>query len=77
MDDVAVVDVAKKLAKVGVEVAMITPDEFKARIRLAPAFWMVVFPETVREVRVPTDVREEAVTPEPRVVPFRTEVPLM
>jgi hypothetical protein len=31
----------------------------------------------VPEVRVPTDVREDAVTPVPRVVPFRTDAPLI
>ena len=32
-------------------------------------------PETVSEESVPTEVSEEAVTPEPRVVAFKTEVP--
>ena len=41
----------------------------------APA--TVRFPETAREVRVPTLVSEEFTTAEPRVVEFNTEVPLI
>ena len=34
-------------------------------------------PETVNEVRVLTEVREEAEIPAPRVFPLRTEAPLI
>ena len=34
-------------------------------------------PDQVPDVMVPTEVREEAVTPDPKVVPDRTSVPLI
>ena len=42
--------------------------------RVDEAWFKVVWPETIREVRVPRDVREELMIPVPRVVEVRTSV---
>lgn len=39
---------------------------------MVEAFWSDVLPETVRDVSVPSEVRDDAVTPDARVVPTRS-----
>lgn len=70
--EVATVDVALKEPKVGVEVAVTTPELLVESNTLAGMPDRVVVPETVRDVRVPSDVREDKTTLEARVVPVRS-----
>ena len=54
---------------------IIPPVKYESKDEVAAA--KDVLPETVRPVRVPTDVREEEVMEDPSVVPFKTFTPFM
>ena len=71
MVDVAFVVVAAKIPKVGVDVPISTPLALVETRELGATFEAVMFPETVRVVNVPTEVRDDAVTPEASVAPDR------
>ena len=68
--------VAKKEVEVALEEVLFKAVKFwrveEAEARKPPV--KVVRPETVREPRVPTEVRDELTTPDPKVVPERTAV---